>query len=243
MLKMSGPATLGMAVFPMKASENRETEKKLKVVVVGAHPDDPETGCGGTMILLAEKGHKVVSAYFTRGEAGIQGKSHEEAAKIRTSEALKACEIMNVKAEFLSQIDGSCEITAARCNEMSDFLNAENPEIVFTHWPIDTHRDHRICSSLVYDAWLRSENRFSLYYFEVMSGEQSQNFYPTDYTDISSTVEDKHKVCFIHESQEIEKMYEASHGRMEIFRGMEAGYKYAEAFIHQNQSPNSSVVF
>lgn len=242
-LKMSGVATLGMAVSPLKASENADPEKKLKVVVVGAHPDDPETGCGGTMILLAEKGHGVVSAYLTRGEAGISGKSYDEAAQIRTNEALKACEIMNVKAAFLTQIDGSTEITPERYNEMHNFMSSEKPDIVFTHWPIDTHRDHRICSMLVYDAWLHSGKQFSLYYFEVMSGEQSQNFNPADYTDISSVVEKKHKACLEHKSQKVEEWYETSHGRMEIFRGMEAGYKFAEAFIRQNQSPESSVVF
>lgn len=241
-LKMSGAATLGLVTFPNGASANLKSEEKLKVVVVGAHPDDPETGCGGTMILLAEHGHEVISAYLTRGEAGISGKSHDEAAQIRTNEALNACKIMNAKAKFLSQIDGSTEITAERYTEMYDFINAEKPDIVFTHWPIDTHRDHRICSVLVYDAWLRSGKQFSLYYFEVMCGEQSQNFHPTDYVDISLSVDKKHKACLMHKSQGVEKWYETSHGRMEIFRGMEAGYKQAEAFIHQVQSPPKSII-
>lgn len=236
-LKISGAAALGMAVSPLKSAEIQESNEKLKVLVVGAHPDDPETGCGGTMILLAELGHEVVSAYLTRGEAGIPDMSYNEAAKIRTGEAMDACNIMNTKAAFLTQIDGSCEITPPRYNEMYDFLNGENPDVVFTHWPIDTHRDHRICSMLVYDAWLRLGKRFSLYYFEVMSGEQSQNFYPTNYVDIGTTVDKKHQASFAHKSQGIEEMYEPSHGRMEVFRGMEAGCKYAEAFIHQVQSP------
>lgn len=241
-LKMSGLAALGLAVSPIKAAENRVAAWKLKVVVVGAHPDDPETGCGGTMTLLAEQGHEVVSAYLTHGEAGIAGKTYNEAADIRTSEALNACKIMNVKAAFLTQIDGSTEITTARYNEMYDFLDTENPDIVFTHWPIDTHRDHRICSTLVYDAWLRLGKRFSLYYFEVMSGEQSQNFYPTNYVDIGASLDKKHEASFAHKSQDIEEMYEPSHGRMEVFRGMEAGCKYAEAFIHQVQNPKSNIL-
>ena len=242
LLKISGASALGMAVSPMKAAGNQEPSEKLKIVVVGAHPDDPESICGGTMILLAEQGHEVVSAYLTRGEAGIPGKSHEAAAQVRTKEALDACKIMNVKAVFLKQIDGGTEITPERYNEMHDFIVAENPDIVFTHWPIDTHRDHRICSMLVYDAWLRSGKKFPLYYCEAMSGEQSQNFYPTDYKDISSVVEKKHKACLAHKSQGVEKWYETSHGRMETFRGMEAGCKYAEAFIYQAQNPKSSIL-
>ena len=50
-----------------------------KVLVIGAHPDDPETMCGGTMLRLKELGAEVVSVYLTSGEAGIRGKSHEEA--------------------------------------------------------------------------------------------------------------------------------------------------------------------
>src|SRR5207253_6739399 len=54
--------------------------RKLNVVVVGAHPDDPESGAGGTMARMADLGHEVVAIYLTRGEAGIAGKAHEESA-------------------------------------------------------------------------------------------------------------------------------------------------------------------
>jgi GlcNAc-PI de-N-acetylase len=60
---------------------------KLKIIVVGAHPVDPECGCGGTIAFFTAEGHEVVSAYLTRGEAGVQGKSYEEAAHIRSEEA------------------------------------------------------------------------------------------------------------------------------------------------------------
>lgn len=234
-LKMSGAAALGMAGFPL-AAENGEPVKKLKIVVVGAHPDDPETGCGGTMILLAQQGHEVVSAYLTRGEAGIQGETYDEAAMIRTNEALEACKIMNAKAIFFSQIDGSCEITAARYQEMYELLKTENPDVVITHWPVDDHRDHRICSALVYDAWKNLDKRFALYYFEVESGGQTQNFAPTNFVDITSVIEKKHVACFAHMSQKMEWVYSEFHEKMEIFRGMQANCKYAEAFIKHDHS-------
>ena len=234
-LKMSGAAALGMAAFPL-AAENREPAKKLKIVVVGAHPDDPETGCGGTMILLAQQGHEVVSAYLTRGEAGIQGETYDEASQIRTNEVLEACKMMNAKAVFLSQVDGSCEITAARYQEMYELLKAENPDVVITHWPVDDHRDHRICSALVYDAWKNLDKRFALYYFEVESGGQTQNFAPTNFVDITSVIEKKHAACFAHVSQKMEWVYSEFHEKMEIFRGMQANCKYAEAFIKHDHS-------
>jgi LmbE family N-acetylglucosaminyl deacetylase len=236
LLKVSGVVALGMAAFSLEATENREPVKKLKIVVVGAHPDDPETGCGGTMILLATEGYEVVSVYLTRGEAGIKGKSYEEAAQIRTNEALEACKIMGTKAAFLKQIDGSCEITAARYDEMYEFLKAEKPDVVFTHWPVDSHRDHRICSILVYDAWKNLDKKFALYYFEVESGGQTQNFSPTNFVDITSVVEKKHTVCFTHASQKMEWVYNEYHEKMEIFRGMQSNCKFAEAFVKHDQS-------
>ena len=235
-LKLSGAAALGLTVFPAEAKENRASERKLKIVVVGAHPDDPETGCGGTMSLLATEGHEVVSAYLTRGEAGIHGKTYEEAARIRTNEALEACKIMKAKAVFLKQIDGSCEITAKRYTEMYDFLKAEKPDLVFTHWPIDQHRDHRICSVLVYDAWLNLKKEFELYYFEVESGGQTQNFPPTNFVDITPVIEMKHAACNCHVSQDMAHVYSEYHEQMEKFRGLQANCKYAEAFIRHNQS-------
>jgi len=212
-------------------------EKKMKIVVLGAHPDDPETMCGGAMAVYSNLGHEVVSAYLTRGEAGIEGKSHDASAKIRTAEALTACGILKARPEFMGQVDGSCEITKERYSQVFNFLEKEEPDIILTHWPIDTHRDHRICSILVYDAWLELGCKSALYFGEVMSGHQTQNFAPTDYVDITGVIKQKHKSCFAHVSQKIEETYPEHHGKMEIFRGMEFGCNYAEAFVRHVQSP------
>lgn len=175
--------------------------------------------------------------YLTRGEAGIKGLAHEEAAKIRMKEANEANIILKTKPIFFGQIDGDTEIIKEWYVKMINILKTESPDIVFTHWPIDTHRDHRICSMLVYDAWLNVGQKNALYYYEVMTGVQSQNFHPTNYVDITSVIETKWKSCFIHKSQKIEEMYADSHGNMEIFRGMEYNCKYAEAFVKHLQSP------
>src|SRR5580698_1425305 len=68
-----------------------------KIVCVGGHPDDPESGCGGTLAKFVKAGHVVTIVYLTRGEAGIPGKSNDEAAKIRTHEAEEACKILQAK--------------------------------------------------------------------------------------------------------------------------------------------------
>lgn len=235
---------IGVAVFsgsmlPMDVRPHQvyPRRKKLKILVTGAHPDDPETGCGGTIAKYIAEGHDVTLLYLTKGEAGIEGVNHEDAAMIRTREAEEANVILKTKPFFFGQIDGSTEITHRSYEEMNRFLNSQSPDIIFTHWPIDTHRDHRICSILVYDAWLNSGQVASLYYYEVMSGIQSQNFHPTDYVNISQVIETKWKSCFIHKSQKIEETYGHDHGKMELFRGLEFGCQYAEGFIRHQQSP------
>ena len=242
LLSLAAPATIGAAIGLSNTaafgnSVKNSEEKKMKIFIAGAHPDDPESACGGLMALYASAGHEVVSAYLTRGEAGIEGKSHDESAQIRTAEALKACSILKVRPVFIGQIDGNCEITREKYTSIFNLIKKEEPDIIITHWPIDTHRDHRICSILVYDAWLNMGRKSALYYFEVMSGHQSQNFAPTDYIDITSVMKQKHEACFVHASQKPEEWYNLSHGRMEEFRGMEYGCKYAEAFVRHVQSP------
>ena len=246
-LKIAVPTAIGSLLgVPVLSSANQqkktEPRQKLKIIVFGAHPDDPETGCGGTMALLANEGHEVISAYLTRGEAGIKGVSYDEAAKIRTAEALEACGILNAKPRFLGQIDGNCEVTKEHYKAIFDFFEEEKPDIVFNHWPIDRHRDHRACSILVYDAWYNLGQKSVMYYYEVMSGRQSQNFKPTDYVDITPVIDQKHKACYEHKSQEPEKWYQESHGQMEIFRGLEYRTQYAEAFVRHVQSPSSLII-
>jgi len=77
---------------------------------VCGHPDDPESGCGGTLALYAAQGHRVTIVYLTRGERGIAGKSERDAAAIRTAEAEAACGILGAKPVPTHYVD----ITAAR---------------------------------------------------------------------------------------------------------------------------------
>ena len=217
-------------------AQEEKPARRLKVVVAGAHPDDPESACGGTMALYADAGYEVVSLYLTRGEAGIPGKSHEEAARIRTAEAGEACRVLGARPMFLGQIDGATEVNAQRYVETRRVLDAEKPDLVFTHWPIDAHRDHRAISLLIYDAWLAGGKAFTLYYFEVESGDQTQQFWPTHYVDITSTEPRKRQACLAMRSQNPERGFYALHDQMQRFRGKEAGVRLAEAFIRHNQA-------
>jgi LmbE family N-acetylglucosaminyl deacetylase len=189
------------------------------------------------MIKLKEQGCEVVCVYFTCGEGGIPGKTAAEAASIRRQEALDACEVMGIRPVFMTQIDGDAEINKARYVEMRELIAAEAPDIVFTHWPIDSHPDHRVCSLLVYDAWRRLGYNFELFYCEAMSGMQSQCFAPTDWVDISDVAEQKRRACNCHVSQGMDDIYEW-HGDMERFRGREFHCDRAEAFVHLRRSNN-----
>src|SRR5207302_1885176 len=106
----------------------------LKVLVAGAHPDDRESGCGGTIARYTGQGHAVTILYLTRGEAGIAGKTHDEAAAIRTAELEKACKILGAKPIFAGQIDGATEVNRARNEEFFKLVEAEKPDVIFTHW-------------------------------------------------------------------------------------------------------------
>lgn len=222
--------------LPLVVAAQEQTAKPaLKVVIVGGHPDDPESGCGGTMARLADLGHDVVAMYLTRGEAGIRGKSADEGAQIRSAEAQEACKILKARALFAGQIDGATELNAQRYEAFAKMLLAEKPDLLFTQWPIDTHRDHRAASLLAFDAWHRAGQKFALYYYEVDAGYQTTMFRPTHYVDITSVEERKRRACMAHKSQNPEGFY-GIHSRMHDFRGLEHGCKFAESFIHHNQS-------
>src|SRR5271167_3399892 len=97
-----------------------DTTRKLKVVVTGGHPGDPEYGCGGTVARYTDLGHEVTLLYLNRGEKGCGGKSAEQCSAIRVAEANKACGILKAQAVFAPQIDGEATLSAARYEEFCD---------------------------------------------------------------------------------------------------------------------------
>jgi LmbE family N-acetylglucosaminyl deacetylase len=222
---------------PIMAS--RSISEPLKVVCVGAHPDDPESGCGGTLARYAGSGHRVTIIYLTRGESGIPGKSPQESAAIRSAEAQEACQIIGAKPLFAGQIDGNTRLDNASTFSVIKLLSEEKPDVVFTHWPIDTNWDHQVAAMLTLRTYSFMQGRFHLYFYEVNAGSQTMNFKPTDYVDITSTREKKKAALFIHKSQNGEKIYRDHHELMENFRGREAGAGAAEAFVRLARESNS----
>ena len=114
-------------------SAQEPSQSRLRVVCVGGHPDDPESGCGGTLARYAALGHVVTILYLTRGEAGVAGKNHEEAARIRSAECEAACKILGARAVFAGQIDGATMVDAKAAESLRRLIAAENADVVLTH--------------------------------------------------------------------------------------------------------------
>jgi LmbE family N-acetylglucosaminyl deacetylase len=212
----------------------------LRVVCVGGHPDDPESGCGGTLARYAAVGHSVTVVYLTRGERGIAGRSLDEAAAIRTREAEQACRILGATPRFAGQIDGATELNAQQIDRMTDLLKTERPDVLLTHWPIDTHRDHQVASLLTMRAWLALGQALPLYFFEVNAGHQTMAFRPTDYVDITAVGDTKRRALVAHESQDGAGIDRVHHEPMARFRGREIGVTFAEAFVRLSRATAGS---
>jgi LmbE family N-acetylglucosaminyl deacetylase len=224
----TGTVSLGLPL--VEAAE--APARKLKVVVAGAHPDDPELSAGGTIARYTDLGHEVVCLYLTRGEVGKlkEPKTPKETGEIRSAECEKACAILKSRARFVGQVDASTEVNPARFDAFLRIIEEEKPEIVYTHWPVDPHRDHRTMSLLVYDAWQKAAKKFELFYFEVKSGVHTQTFRPTHYVDITTTEKRKKEACYVHSHGE--GVYTSHTDVMNRFRGLECRCAFAEAFVH-----------
>jgi N-acetylglucosamine malate deacetylase 1 len=180
---------------------------KLRVIVTGGHPGDPECGCAGTIARYTELGHEVVILYLNRGQGYCGTSPLSECAAIRTTEAEKACRILKASPVFAKQVDSHAVIDDSHYEEFRQLLEAQKPDLVFTQWPVDTHGDHRAVSSFVLNAWLKGKRNFALYYYEV--ADDTIMFSPDEFVDISGVEERRHAACYAHVSQSPDKWYPA----------------------------------
>jgi N-acetylglucosamine malate deacetylase 1 len=224
-----------VAGLPLAAAETASPSaapqaKKLKIVVAGGHPGDPEYGCGGTIARFTDLGHDVTLLYLNQGdwlEIGVE---------TRLAEAKAACDILEARPAYAGQRNGHAIIDQAHYEDFGKLIQAEKPDAVFTQWPIDNHRDHRAISLLAYDAWRQAKRAFSLYYYEVSNGEDTMQFSPTHYVDITEAEPRKRAACYAHASQTPDRYY-ALQDQVAKFRGLESGRPRAEAFFYLVQSP------
>jgi LmbE family N-acetylglucosaminyl deacetylase len=250
-LKLSGLALGGIALMPAAISAKARAglmaipnadEKKLNVICLGAHPGDPEFGCGGTMAKYSDAGHKVTFLYITRGEASDPNKTYDQMAALRTAEAETSCKILNATPQFFGQIDGNTVLSKDENDKMVKVIQAAKPDLVFTQWPVDGHPDHQVTGLLALTAWMRASRAFHLYFYEVNTGVETMGFVPTDYVDITAARDRKKQAMFAHKTQDPVKTYDDYFKPLENFRGLEAGVTAAEAFIHFKPQPERAVI-
>src|SRR4051794_27019101 len=86
-----------ISTIPVQAGD--EPAQRLRVVVFGGHPDDPESGAGGLIATLARQGHEVICAYGTAFRGGRRFFDRPE-AEVRRAEATAACNTLGAKPKF-----------------------------------------------------------------------------------------------------------------------------------------------
>jgi LmbE family N-acetylglucosaminyl deacetylase len=234
-LTQAGSLATGLAVALPLAGASAADAPPPKIVVAGGHPGDPEYGCGGTVARCTDLGCEVVLLYLNQGDPSVT--RPEDASDRRVKEAKAACDILKARPLYAGQVDGRAVVDPPRYEQFRKLLEAEHPQAVFTHWPIDNHADHRAISMLVYDAWVKMGKRFSLFYYEVSNGEDTLQFAPTDYVNIAPVAERKRQACYAHASQAPDKFYTLQE-TVSRWRGLESHHPQAEAFIRQVQSPD-----
>jgi LmbE family N-acetylglucosaminyl deacetylase len=189
-------------------------------MAVGAHPDDIELGCGGTLSAASAAGTRVIAVYLTKGE-----KSGDPEA--RASESKKAQSILGVKKVFFGSFHDTEIPDSHRAIKFLEELYDEfKPETVLTHTTNDTHQDHRRVGLASISAF-RNVSRFLAYETPRVTGQ----FNPNYFVDVSDYVQFKWQALKCHETQK-SKRYIAYESMINLasFRGSQVGLRAAEAF-------------
>lgn len=228
----------------------------MNILAIGAHPDDIETSCGGTLAKYAKMGHKVFTATATNGNIGSATLPMEEIAAIRKEEARRAA--AHIGAEYIC-LDYDDEMffedKAARL-AFIDLVRYCKADIILTHNPEDYNPDHELTSKIINDIAVmipieKIKTKNPAYdkipiiaYFEPVNG---LGFVPTDYVDITDTMEIKMAMCREHKSQVswmqdnykdtmAGKDFVENYYTIARYRGIQCGVQYAEGFRMANDA-------
>lgn len=222
----------------------------MNILAIGAHPDDVETSCGGTLAKYAKMGHKVFTATATNGNVGSATLPMEEIAAIRKEEARRAAAIIG--AEYIC-LDYDDEMFFEDREARIAFVNLVRyckADIILTHSPKDYNPDHELTSKIVNDIAVmipieKIKTKSPAYdkipmiaYFEPVLG---LGFVPTEYVDITDTMETKMAMCREHKSQVqwmsdnykdtlADKDFLDDYYTIAHYRGIQCGVQYAEGF-------------
>lgn len=219
----------------------------MNILAVGAHPDDIEILCAGTLALYARGGHAVSMAVFTHGDMGDLQIPPEKLSKIRKTESEAAAAIIGARLIWPGVMDEHVFANETQRRIMIDLIRTADPDVILTHSPNDYHPDHRYTSQLVFDSCFQkglphipnqSEPpcRFAgtqVFYMDTVAG---LGFLPTEYVDITSVMDVKRQMLRCHKSQ-FNAISELAHRDLEqlvdtqsSFRGLGGGCAFAEGF-------------
>jgi bacillithiol biosynthesis deacetylase BshB1 len=222
---------------------------KVDILAIGAHPDDVELGCGGTLIKQIQLGHTVGILDLTRGESGTRG-----TPEVRASEAQQAASIIGaVQRENLGLPDGFLEASADQKIALIRMIRDFQPDIVFGNAMEDRHPDHGNGAKLIEEACFLSGlakistevNGISQAHWRprlVLHYIQDRYLKPDVVMDISDVMDKKMESILAHKSQFFDpnspepETYIASKGFLDniparaMEHGRPCGFKFGEAF-------------
>ena len=135
----------------MERSDKNNLEK-LRVMMIGAHPDDCDFRCGGVALLYSQLGHQVQFVSVSDGSAGHHQMNQADLAERRKQEAQKVADLAGIDYVILNQRDGEIMANLETRRQLIQCIRHFNPDLILTSRPNDYHADHRQTSLLVQDA-------------------------------------------------------------------------------------------
>jgi len=195
--------------------------KSKLILAVGAHPDDIELGCGGTLCAAVRAGTRVIALFVTKGEQSGD-------AEVRMKESRDALGVLGVKEVFFGDFpDTEIPSSHKSIDFLEQFYTKYKPDIVLTHSVNDIHQDHRQVGWLSISAF---RNVPKILAYETPRVNPSA-FSPTYFVDISHSVKEKWEALKCHLSQKAKRYltYE-SMVNLASFRGRQVNLAEAEAF-------------
>jgi LmbE family N-acetylglucosaminyl deacetylase len=228
-----------------------KTSNKKRVLAVGAHPDDVEILCAGTLALLKNNGWDIATATIANGDCGSATLNRDEISTIRMKEAENSAKLLNGKYYCVGNRDVYLFYDKPTLEKTINLIRTVKPDLVITHSPVDYMSDHEVTSSLVrmacFTAGIKNIETESppfysipyLYYMDALDGKDyfGSEIKPTTLVDISNVMNIKEKMLAAHDSQRSWLMehhgmdeYIISMKNFSANRGEKMGVKYAEGF-------------
>jgi LmbE family N-acetylglucosaminyl deacetylase len=204
----------------------------MRVLAIGAHLDDIELACGGTLSSAIKKGHIVKMLVMSKsGYTGLDGQIKRE-NDIAVKEGINAANRLGVHdIEILDFDTKNIRYESETVENIERVINSFDPDIIFSHWAFDTHQAHEGVAKSTISA---ARRRNTIYMYEPIapSGRSYQPFRPQVYSDISETIDDKIEALKEHKTEYGkygENWIDGVKARAR-FRGYEMGVEYAETF-------------